>query len=134
MRGLTGWAGIETGATKQEAARRALQFCGFRTGSACLLYAVDGRLVTELPVSRPIMGVMVFADDPDIPEDQRNHLADAYKAGGWRAIAKGRNGTWHAVAGKADEAGAVGAALAACTLADRDCEIRAIGHFRVTGN
>jgi hypothetical protein len=78
--------------------------------------------------------VMVFADDPDLPDDQRKPLADVYKAGGWRALARGRNGTWHAAAAKADEAGAVSAALAACALADRDCEIRAIGHFRVTGN
>jgi class 3 adenylate cyclase len=131
MRGLTGWAGVETGETKQEAARRALEFCGFRTGSACLLYAVDGGMTTELPATRPVTGVLVFADASEIPESDRKRLMKIYGAGGWRALAKGRNGTWHAVAGKPDEASATSEVLASCTAADRECVLQAIGHFRV---
>ena len=49
----------------------------------------------------------------------------------WRAVARGRNGTWHAVAGAASEAAAVEASLEACGRDDVDCRLFAIGNFRV---
>jgi class 3 adenylate cyclase len=125
------WGAMSTGETEAEAMRRALEFCGFRTRSPCVLYAVGADLVTRPPAARKINGVLLIAADKTIPVLERQRLLDLYQAGDWQALAYGRNGTWHAAAGAASEAAATHAAMAKCNSADRDCRVYAIGRFLV---
>jgi class 3 adenylate cyclase len=148
-RGDALWGAMATGATVDEAVRRALEFCGFRAGSGggnsaggnpsvaggrtgpCILYAVGNDIVTVSPRSRKITGVLVISADPAIPDAERERLIQAYDRTGWQALARGRGGTWHAAGGTTTEQSAVDAALATCTQADKDCQLYAIGRFLV---
>lgn len=51
----------------------------------------------------------------------------------WRALARGKNGSWHAVAAASSEEAAIEAALTSCAQADQECRLHAIGNFRVCG-
>ncbi len=148
-RGDAVWGAMSKGTTNAEAARRALEFCGFRAGSGggsagsgnpsiaggrtgpCILYAVGDDLVTLPPKSRKIVGVLAISTDPAIPSTDRERLIKEYVGDGWQALARGRGGTWHAAAGGASEAAVSEAALAKCRTADKDCQLYAIGRFLV---
>jgi hypothetical protein len=65
------------------------------------------------------------------PWRRRQRVARVYQGQEWRALARGKSGSWHPVAGAASEAAAVEAALKSCAAEDRDCQVHAIGNFRV---
>jgi adenylate cyclase len=125
------WGAMSTGATAAEASRRALEFCGFRAPGPCVLYAVGDDLMTRPPQTKRIIGALTFAGDKSIPAGERARLLQIYAAGDWQAMARGANGTWHAIAGQASELAAIEAALTACRQADRDCRLYAVGRFLV---
>ena len=50
---------------------------------------------------------------------------------GMARLARGKNGSWHAVAGAASEEAAIETALKSCAQADQECRLYAIGNFRV---
>ncbi len=163
-RGDAVWGAMSKGATIEEAIRRALEFCGYRAGSGggastglgstgsgstgtdgnvsvsggrtgpCVLYAVGNDLVTLPPKTRKILGALVISTDKAIPDLDRERLMQAYGAGDWQAMARGRGGTWHAVGGAASEAAAVEAVLAACKVAEKECQLYAIGRFLVAAD
>jgi class 3 adenylate cyclase len=131
--GTTGWAAMATGQTPAEAARRALDFCGSRTGGPCIIYAVGDWMTVNLPETYRVVGVFTFAGDTSVPASERERLRAVYRGRDWRALAQGGNGTWHAAAGQTSEAQAIATALAACAAVDRECQIHAINAFRVAG-
>lgn len=153
-RGDAVWGAMAGGATTEEAIRRALEFCGYRSGSGgaasgsgsgnptvaggrtgpCILYAVGRDLVTLPPKSRRIIGVLVLSTDHNIPASDRARLVQDYAKGDWQAVARGRGGTWHAVSGGGSESAAVDAALGKCKLADMECQVYAIGRFLVASD
>ena len=53
------------------------------------------------------------------------------EAADWRALAKGGSGRWYAVSAADSETTAADQALASCRQAETECELRAIGNFRI---
>jgi DNA-binding winged helix-turn-helix (wHTH) protein len=114
-----------------EAERLAVERCGYESQAPCLLLSADGYWTVEIPTSRRIVGIFMPGTDTNLPNDQRSRISSIFQGKPWRALARGQNGTWHAVAGAASEAAAVEAALQSCAAADTQCELLAIGNFRV---
>jgi hypothetical protein len=96
-----------------------------------MLLSVDGFFTVEIPKSRPIIGIFMPGTDADLPVEARQQVGQIYQGQEWRALARGKGGSWHAVAGASSEAEAVEAALKSCAAEDRDCQVHAIGNFRV---
>ena len=106
--------------------------CSFAMLRPCLLVSVDDFLTVRMPKSHNAVGIFLPSTDPDIPAAERSRIATIYKDPDWRAVARGSDGTWHAVAGLASEDGAVDAALQACQGSGRSCTLFAVSNFRVT--
>ena len=123
------WVGGRT--SREEAERLALERCGYGGQAPCLLLSVDGSWTVEIPATRKILNVFLPSFEAELPAEQRQRIAVIYQGKPWRALARGRNGTWHAVAGAESEAAAVEAALQSCAQADSECQLFAIGNFRV---
>ena len=123
------WMGQK--ASLGEAIRLATERCGYEGQLPCLLISADGFWTVELPTSRRPINIFLPGTEAQLPADDRKRIATVYQGKPWRALAHGRNGTWHAVAGAASEAAAVEAALQACAKADSECRLFAIGNFRV---
>jgi DNA-binding winged helix-turn-helix (wHTH) protein len=118
-------------ATRAEAARLAVERCTMYWQRPCLLLAVDGMLTTRIPKSRPAVGIFLPSVESDIPASDRKRVGQIYRGSEWRAVAKGKGGEWHAVAGASSETDAIDAALKSCAQSDSDCRLFAIGNFRV---
>jgi hypothetical protein len=58
-------------------------------------------------------------------------IGSIYGGKDWRALAKGGSGRWYAVSAADSETAAADQALAGCRQAETDCELRAIGNFRI---
>jgi hypothetical protein len=89
--------------TRAEAARLALERCAEHFQRPCLLLAVDGLLTTQIPKSRPVIRIFLPSTETEIPPRERERIGQIYRGPEWRALAKGKNGSWHAVAGAASE-------------------------------
>ena len=120
--------------TRAEAVRLALERCGEYWQRPCLVISVDGMLTIRIPKSRRISRIFLPSTEADIPSSERARIAQVYQGAEWRAVARGRNGSWHVIAAAASEADAIEAALKSCTQADSDCRLYAIGNFRVAGS
>jgi DNA-binding winged helix-turn-helix (wHTH) protein len=116
----------------EEAIRMTVEQCSFAMLRPCLLVAVDDFLTVRMPKSHNAVGIFLPSTDPDIPAAERSRIATIYKDPDWRAVARGSDGTWHAVAGLASEDVAADAALQACQGSGRSCALFAVGNFRVT--
>jgi adenylate cyclase len=128
--GRTGLMGMSWGGrTADDPIRRALEFCGDRTGEACLLVAVDDVFAAPIPSSAAVLGPFPAPDD-GLDAAAREIVARAYDGADWRAVAVGSGGVGVAV-GRGDEAQAAAAALAECRRRAPDCRVHAIGPFRV---
>ena len=114
-----------------EAERLAIERCGYEGQTPCLLLSADGYWTVEIPISRRIVGIFLPGTDTNLPRDQRSRVTSIYQGKPWRALARGHSGTWYPLAGAASEAAAVEAALQSCAAADTQCELLAIGNFRV---
>jgi DNA-binding response OmpR family regulator len=118
-------------ATPAEAVRLAIERCSDFAQSPCVLLSVDGLLTFPLPQSRRLVGPFTLAGEPKMTEADRERIGQIYGGTDWRALAKGQSGRWYAVGARANEAAAVEQALKACRAAEPDCELYAIGNFRV---
>jgi len=118
--------------TAEEAIRMTVEQCSFAMLRPCLLVAVDDFLTVQMPKSHSGTGIFLPSTDPDIPAAERSRIAAIYKDTDWRAVVRGSDGSWHAVAGQASEDAAVEAALEACRRPERTCALFAVGNFRVT--
>jgi DNA-binding winged helix-turn-helix (wHTH) protein len=129
--GPRGFFWIAQRPSREEAARVALERCGYGAQVACLVVSVDGFWTIEFPATRRPVGVFLPAGETEIALDQRQRIGLIYQGKPWRAVARGHNETWHAVAGAASEAAAIDAALQICAQADSDCRPFAVGNWRV---
>ncbi|MEJ8571953.1 adenylate/guanylate cyclase domain-containing protein [Microbaculum marinum] len=118
------------GAAAQDPIRRSLEYCGDRSGSACLLVAVDETFVVGLPESYAITGLFRPKTDDAFTPQQRADLAGLYAGSDWRAVAVGSGG-YGVTVGRASEAEAVAAAMADCARTGEQCRVHAINAFRV---
>jgi DNA-binding winged helix-turn-helix (wHTH) protein len=118
--------------SRDEAVRMAVEICSAISLRPCLVLSVDGFLTVQIPKTRKVVGTFLPSTEPGIPVADRARIAQVYQGREWRALASGKNGTWHPVAAAPSEAAAVAAASEACARTDRECRIYAIGNFRVT--
>jgi DNA-binding winged helix-turn-helix (wHTH) protein len=118
--------------SRAEAVRLALEGCGEEHQRPCLVLSVDNMLTLQIPKSRKLDRIFLPSLELEIPSADRERIGKIYQGPEWRAVATGKSGTWHAVAGEASEADAVAAALKACEQADQECKLYAIGNFHVT--
>jgi DNA-binding response OmpR family regulator len=129
--GLNGVFQFAGRANRAEAIRLAIEKCSDFAQAPCLLLSVDGLLTFPLPQSHRIAAPFTLAGEPAMTEADRERIGQIYGGADWRALAKGQSGRWYAVGALANEAAAVEAALKACRAAEADCELYAIGNFRV---
>lgn len=117
--------------TRGEPARLAVERCTELTQRPCLLLAVDGFLTMKIPKSRPIVRIFLPSTEADISMADRERISRTYQGDEWRALARGKTGTWHPFAGASSETAAIEGALRLCSQAEDDCRLYAIGNFRV---
>jgi DNA-binding winged helix-turn-helix (wHTH) protein len=117
--------------SRDEAVRLATQGCGYGAQVPCLVVSIDGFWTVEFPTSRRPLGFFLPVSETEIPLEQRQRIGTIYQGKPWRAVARGRNETWHAVAGAPSEAAAIDAALQACAQADTECRLFAVGNWLV---
>jgi DNA-binding winged helix-turn-helix (wHTH) protein len=109
--------------SRAEAVRRVSEQCATVFTRPCLLISVDGFLTLQIPRTRRISGIFLPSTEPSLAGPERDRIAAVYQGKEWRAIARGGNGSLHAIAGAASEEEAIAAALKACAEADRDCRL-----------
>ena len=122
---------ISARGTRAEAARLALERCVYAWQRPCLILAIDGLLTIEIPKSRQIVGLFLPSTEADIPAGDRERIGGIYQGTEWRALARGRSGSWHAAAAAPSEPAAIEAALKSCRETDTECRLHAIGNFRI---
>jgi DNA-binding winged helix-turn-helix (wHTH) protein len=117
--------------TRAEAARLAIELCAEYSQRHCLLLSVDGLLTIRIPKSRQVIRIFLPSAEAEILASDRERVGKIYQGPEWRALAKGKNGSWHAVAAAPSEAAAIESAIKSCSQADTECRLYAIGNFRV---
>lgn len=122
--------------TPEEAARRALENCGFVVGGPCMVVALDDVFVVPLPTTLKATGFFHPASDSDITSDARADVAHQLGAAnsGWNVVAVGAAGRPGLALKAASEQDAVNDALSNCAKQDRDCRVIAMGPFLVGAN
>jgi DNA-binding winged helix-turn-helix (wHTH) protein len=118
---------------RDEVVRLALERCGYASQNPCLVALVDTAATVEIPKSGRITGVFLPGTDPSLGEN-RSRVAQVYAGRAWRAVARGRDGSWHPVAGAPSEAAAIEASLQDCAKADTGCRVFAVGNLLVDAN
>jgi hypothetical protein len=117
--------------TTGEAVRVALERCSFAFGRPCLILAVNGLVTVQIPKTRRVTRTFLPSTDSEVAAADRERIASVYEGREWRALARGKSGSWHPVAGAPSEAAAIESALKACAQADSGCRLFAIGNFVV---
>jgi DNA-binding winged helix-turn-helix (wHTH) protein len=117
--------------SRQEAARLAVERCAELTQRPCLLLAVDGFLTTRIPKSRRVERIFLPSVEGDMSVADRERISRIYQGAEWRALARGKAGTWHPFVAALSEAAAVEGALKSCAETSEACRLYAIGNFRV---
>ena len=117
--------------SRQEAARLAIENCAEFYQRPCLLLAVDGFLTVRIPKSRRVERIFLPSIEGDIAPADRERIARIYQGAEWRALARGKTGTWHPFVAAPTEAAAVEGALTACQQGGDECRLYAIGNFRI---
>lgn len=120
-----------TRGSRTEAARLAVERCSDRTNRPCLVISVDGQLTVQLPKTHKVDRVFLPSVEHELSDEVRTHVARVYGGREWRALARGKKGSWHAVADAPTESAAVDSALKLCSQADEACRLYAIGNFGV---
>lgn len=122
--------------TPEEAARRALENCGFVTGVPCMVAAVDDVFVVPVPTTLKAIGFFRAAGNSAIAADARDDVARrlAGAGSGWNVLAVGASGRPGLTLKGTNEQDAVNDALGNCVKQDRDCHVIAIGPFLVGPN
>jgi len=117
--------------TRGESVRLAVERCAELTQLPCLLLAVDEFLTIQIPKSRRLSRIFLPSTEAEISVADRERIGRIYQGDEWRALARGKKGTWHPVAAASSEVAAIERALELCSQADEECRLYAIGNFRV---
>jgi TIR domain len=116
-----------------EAARRALEACGFHAGLPCRIIALDDNFVIPIPTTMKPVGFFqpaaAQAITPELRTDLARRLGNAVD--GWSAVAAGSGGRVGLMSKAASERQAIDGALADCAKQDRSCRVIAVGPFAV---
>jgi DNA-binding winged helix-turn-helix (wHTH) protein len=123
--------GQSSAANRAEAVRTAVEQCSDFYQIPCLLVSVDGRLTVRIPKSRGIQDTFLLTTATEMSAQDKERIGEIYRQKDWRALARGKSGSWYPVANASSEASAVEGAFALCAQQDTDCTIYAIGNFRV---
>jgi hypothetical protein len=119
--------------TVEQAIRRALERCGYNSGVACMIVALDDVFVVPIPRSMKVVGLFpsgtINAITPELRDEVARRLGNA--TSGWNAVAIGASGRVGIKLGSDSEQAAVDGALDACGKQDRDCHVAVIGPFLV---
>src|SRR5262249_49431352 len=107
LRGYLGGYLQANAAEPAEAVRVALERCGYRNQVACLVVSVDGMVTLRIPKSRRVVDTFMLTTEPEISDSDKQRIGQIYQQKEWRALARGKRGTWHAVANAPSEGAAV---------------------------
>jgi adenylate cyclase len=114
-----------------EAIRLAVERCSDFAKSPCLLVSVDGFLTVRIPHSFGTVRPYTLAGETEMSDADKERVGKIYAGKDWRALAKGGSGRWYAVSAADSEMAAADQALATCRSAETQCQLRAIGNFRI---
>jgi class 3 adenylate cyclase len=122
--------------TPDEAARRALENCGYVAGVPCMVVALDDVFVVPVPTTLKVVGFFRVASNTSIAPDAREDVARRLSAesSGWSVVAVGASGRPGLALKASNEQDAVNDALGNCVKQDHDCHVIAIGPFLVGPN
>jgi hypothetical protein len=130
----TGHYGLNYGQPSvEEAMRRTLERCGYESGQACMIVAVDDTFVVPIPTLARAVGfyrpAALIAAHPRARDDVARQLANT--TDGWNAVAVGAGGLAGVKVAAGSEQSAIDGALEECGKRDRECRIAVIGPFLV---
>lgn len=116
-----------------EAARRALEACGFHAGLPCQIIALDDSFVIPIPKTVKLAGFFQPAAAQAVAPELRADLARRLgnPGHGWTAVAAGSGGRVGLMLKAASEQQAINGAVADCAKQDRSCRVIAVGPFAV---
>jgi class 3 adenylate cyclase len=126
-----GFSSMTDRADRAEAIRLAVERCSDFAKSRCLLVSVDGLLAVQIPRSYGIVRPYTLASEIEMSEADKERIGQIYGGKDWRALAKGGSGRWYAVNAAESEMGAADRVLQDCRQAETQCQLRAIGNFRI---
>jgi adenylate cyclase len=126
-----GFSSLADRADQGEAIRLVVERCSDFAKLPCLLVSVDGALTVRIPRSYGTLRPYTLAGDMEMSEPDRERISQIYGGKDWRALAKGASGRWYAVNGADSDVAAGERAMQACHQAETQCQLRAIGNFRV---
>jgi adenylate cyclase len=129
--GEGGFSTMDNRSDAVEAIRLAVERCSDFAKSPCLLVSVDGFLTVRIPHSYGIVRPYTLAGDAEMSDADKERIGAIYGGKDWRALAKGGAGRWYAVNAADSEMAAADLALAGCRQAETECQLRAIGNFRI---
>jgi class 3 adenylate cyclase len=117
--------------SRAEAVRVAIERCAAQLLAPCLLIAIDGQLTVQVPKSRRVSQIFMVTTEEEMSAEDKQRIGEIYRRKEWRALARGKSGSWYAVADAPSESEAVDAAIQTCAQTDSECKLHAIGNFRV---
>jgi class 3 adenylate cyclase len=126
-----GFSSMAGRADQAEAIRLAVERCSDYAKLPCLLVSVDGRLTVRIPRSHGIVRPYTLAGETEMSESEKASIAKIYSDKDWRALAKGASGRWYAVSAVESEIAAAERVLEDCRASEAECELRALGNFRI---
>jgi hypothetical protein len=126
-----GFSSIVGRADQAEAIRLAVERCVDFAKLPCLLVSVDGLPTVRIPRSHGIVRPYTLAGETEMSESEKESIAKIYSGKDWRALAKGASGRWYAVSAVESEIAAAERVLQDCRASEAECELRALGNFRI---
>ncbi len=126
-----GFSSMVDRADQAEAIRLAVERCSDFAKSPCLLASVDGFLAVRVPRSHGVVRPYTLAGETEMSAADKQRIGGIYGGKDWRALAKGESGRWYAVNAAESEMAAADRVLQDCRHAEKGCQLRAIGNFRI---
>jgi class 3 adenylate cyclase len=126
-----GFSTIADRGDQAEAIRLAIERCSDFAKLPCLLLSVDGFLTVRIPHSFGIVRPYTLAGEGEMSEADKERIGQIYAGTDWRALAKGASGRWYAVDARDSDMAAADQVLQDCRRAETQCQLRAIGNFRI---
>ncbi len=126
-----GFSSMLDRADRAEAIRLAVERCSDFAKSPCLLISVDGLLTVQIPRSHGVVRPYTLASEIEMSEADKERIGQIYGGKDWRALAKGGSGRWYAVNAAESEMAAADRVLQDCRQTETQCQLRAIGNFRI---
>jgi hypothetical protein len=117
----------------EQAARRALERCGYHAGVACMIIALDDVFIVPIPKTVKVVGFFhpdaLNAVSPELREDIVRRIGGATR--GWNAVAVGASGQVGMKLKADSEQAAIDESLQQCNRRDRECRVAVLGPFLV---